>query len=231
MKRKIRILLADDHTLLTDVLRKHLNSHDGFEIVGTCSDTGSAVQRAIELNPDIIVMDIEMPGVASFEAALDIRRHCPDAHVVFLSGFIQDSYVDRALGVEASGYIYKGEGPETVVQALRSVAAGTPYFSPEVRKRITVGAERATLGQSRISHLASLNEPEREILGCLARGLSEQQIAARMGLSVAAMASHCAGLVEKLGVHDRLELARFAVRERLSYLASSDPPDPRHTKK
>jgi DNA-binding NarL/FixJ family response regulator len=216
MGKRIRILLVDDHALLRESLGQLLGSEPDLEIVATASNADEAVRRAVETKPDILLMDIDMPGLICFDAADQILRMVDNVRIIFLSAFFHDHYIQQALRVKARGYITKSEPPEKVVEAVRQVADGRVCFSPEVRARLVAGADGVTLGGSEQTRAATLSEREHEVLRYLARGMSKKEIATTMHVSVKTVEGHAQKVMDKLDIHDRVELARFAIREGLA---------------
>ncbi len=216
MNDTTRILVVDDHALVRGTLCEHLKREARFEVVGSASTADEAIAKATECNPDIILMDIDMPGMNCFNTAKTILSLRPDVRIIFLSAFTHDKYIDQALEAKARGYLTKREPVEAVVAAVREVASGGAYFSPEVRERIVVDERGAKLTGTSKSRAASLTPRETEILQYVARGLSKKEIAATAHLSVKTVDRHCANLMQKLNIHDRVELARFAIREGLA---------------
>jgi DNA-binding NarL/FixJ family response regulator len=211
----ITILIVDDHALVRMALGDRLEQAPGLTVVGLAEDAGIAIRLAAQHQPDIILMDIDMPGVVCFDAAMEIRVRSPETHIIFLSAFFNDRYIESALAVEAAGYITKSEPPRTVITAIRAVMAGGVYFSPEVRSRIVVDADGAKLSSEPRSRASTLTPREVEVLRYVARGLSRKEIAATLDLSLKTVECHCSNLMTKLRIHDRVELARFAIREGL----------------
>lgn len=185
-------------------------------VVGTVEDAAAAVAEAIRQRPDIILMDIDMPGVICFDAARTIQELCPKTRIIFLSAFFNDRYIDQALAVEAAGYLTKTEPPESVIAAIRAVAAGKSYFSPQVQSRIVVDSDGIRLAQPKQSRASTLSGRELEVLRYLARGMSKKQIAQTMYISAKTVNNHTAHVMDKLDIHDRVELSRFAIREGLA---------------
>ncbi|MBI4603159.1 MAG: response regulator transcription factor [Planctomycetes bacterium] len=213
--RPITVVIADDHALLRSAFGLLLRSHGDSRLVGAAADADGAIATAAAAKPDVVILDIDMPGRGSFEAAREIKRSCPGARVIFLSAYVQDRFVEQALAVEASAYVTKGEPPEAILKAIRTVAEGGVYFSPQVLDRIVIdsrGARLATVQQSRFS---TLTRREREVLVLVARGKSKKEIADELGLSLNTVNRHTSGLMAKLKIHDRVQLARFAIREGL----------------
>lgn len=216
MSRPVKLLIADDHALMREMLTGRLNNEPDLQVVATVGNADDAVAEARQHKPDIVLMDIDMPGLVCFEAARTIQRQLPETRVIFVSAFFHDRYVEQALSVGAAGYVTKSEPPESVVKAIRSAATGVSYFSPEVQARIvvdTMGTRLAQQGQSRAS---TLTPRELEVLRYVARGLSQKEIASTMHVSAKTVHCHCANIMTKLDIHDRVELTRFAIREGLA---------------
>lgn len=210
----ISVLLADDHVLVREMLHERL-TREGMKIVGLASSGDQVVELAAECLPDVAVLDIDMPGMSAFQAAREVRRASPNTRVIFLSAFVHDSYVDQALAVEASGYLTKSEPPEAIVEAIRRVHRGRSSYSRSVLDRIVVDPAGVRLANGSRSRCGLLTEREREVLGYVAMGLPQKQIARLAGISVKTVQHHVTHLMDKLEIHDRVELARFAIREGL----------------
>lgn len=216
MSEGISVLLVDDHALVREALGSWLRSEEGIRVVGEVGSADEAVAMAVQHRPDVVMMDIDMPGLLSFEAARLIRSRSEKTRIVFLSAFSSDRYIEDALKAEASGYISKNQPPEAVAKAIRQVAAGGVYFSPEIQRRIVIDSSGARLAKEGKTRVSTLTQREMEVLRYLARGLSKKEIAATMHLSVKTVDNHSASLMAKLDIHDRVELARFAIREGLA---------------
>jgi DNA-binding NarL/FixJ family response regulator len=210
------VLLVDDHALVRDTLAERLGQEPDLEVVGGACDAAEAMDLAFERRPDVVVMDVDMPGLACFEAARDIRSRLPKTRVLFLSAFSNDRYIEQALATKASGYITKNEPPQAVIEAIRAVYRGTVYFSPRVQARLTVDEANVTLAKPGDTRASTLTPRELEVLRYLARGMSKKEIAQTMHLSVKTVDTHSGNLMNKLDIHDRVELARFAIREGLA---------------
>lgn len=215
MNKTITIVMADDHAMIRETLASWLRRAGDISVLAEVGSADEAVAEAIRHQPDIVLLDIDMPGLHSFDAARTIKARCPRTRLIFVSAFVHDHYIESALKVEASGYITKGEPPDAVVQAVRAVSGGGAYFSPEVQARLVIGSNGVTLtetgkGATRVS---TLTPRELEVLRYIASGLSKKDIAALMHLSVKTVDNHSTSLMTKLDIHDRVELARFAIRE------------------
>ena len=216
MRAPISILLADDHSMVRRLLGQRLEAEDDLTVVATVENADEATSEAIRLKPNIILMDIDMPGLSCFEAAATIARHCPDSRVVFLSAFSNDLYIEQAMAVKAWGYLTKNESEDSVLTAIRKVSTGIAYFSPEVKARIVVDSAGARVGSYTRSRVSTLTEREMEVLRYLARGMTKKDIARIMHLSVHTVNRHTTSIMSKLDIHDRVELARYAIREGLA---------------
>jgi DNA-binding NarL/FixJ family response regulator len=206
------VVLADDHALVRDMLSERL-SREGMEVVALASSGDRAVELASSDPPDVVVLDIDMPGRSAFEAARQVLRVSPSTRVIFLSAFVHDRYVEQALEVGASGYLTKADPPQAIVDAIRRVNEGGTCFSPEVLDRMVIDRDGARLADGSSSRLGLLTDREREVLGYVAKGLSQRQIARLAGISVKTVQHHITSVMDKLEIHDRVELARFAIRE------------------
>lgn len=215
MAERIRVMVVDDHALVRRSLGQLLSQAPDIETVAECETADRAIDEAIRLNPDVVLLDIDMPGVAAFDAARTIRARSPGARIIFLSAFTYDRYIEAALAAGAMGYLTKDEPPETVARAVRTVASGRTAFSAEVQARLIIDAQGVRLSPSVQSRTASLSAREIEVLRYIAQGLAKKEIAEIMHLSVKTVENHSANLMKRLGIHDRVELARFAIREGL----------------
>jgi len=211
-----RILIVDDHALVRAMLAERLKREQGFVIVGQAETADLAIEMVVKHEPHIVLMDIDMPGMISFEAVREIRRRRPKTKVLFLSAYTHDRYIAEALQVKAVGYVTKREPPEQLVKALHEVRTGGSYYSEEVRNRIVVDASEAWLLGHGHTRDARLTPREKETLRYIARGLSKREIAEQMHISVKTVGHHTARIMEVLGIHDRVELARYAFREGLA---------------
>lgn len=212
----IRILLADDHEIIREALAQYLGAQPTIEVVASVPNHQKAIEEAERHKPDIALLDIEVPGLDSFVAAREIGENSPDTRVIFFSAFCRDHYIEQALEAGAAGYLLKGEEPRFLHRAIEAVVAGRTYFSEEVERRLIVGndgIQLATRGSTRVS---SLTNRELEVLRYVAAGMSKKEIASLVDLSVRTIDAHVRNIMTKLDMHDRVELARFAIREGLA---------------
>ena len=213
MSARIKLLVVDDHALVRDVLADRLEREPDIKVVGTASTADEAIRMTSKHKPDIILMDIDMPGLDCFDAAKVIMSAQPQTRIIFLSAFHHDCYIENALTVKARGYLTKREPPESLISAIHEVASGGACFSEEVQARIVVDSRGAKLAAKKTTRASMLTPRENEILRYVARSLSKKEIARITNLSVKTVDRHCANLMGKLDIHDRVELTRFAIRE------------------
>lgn len=215
MNELIRVVLADDHTLVRQSLSRLLNEHADMQAVADVGSADEAVEACLRQGTavDVVLLDVDMPGIAAFDAARTIIARCPGVKVIFLSAFTHERYIQAALACGAMGYLCKTEPPEKVVKAIRSVASGQSYFSPEVQSRLVVDSSGVHLEMK--PTMQHLTPRELEVLTYIAKGLSKKEIANLMHLSVKTVENHTANVMSRLDIHDRVQLTRLAIREGL----------------
>jgi len=208
----IRILLAEDHSVVRTGLRLIIGSEEDMTVVGEAEDGLQAIQKAHELRPDVIVMDMTMPGLGGLEAARQMKRDLPDIRILFLTIHDSEEYFFQAVQAGADGYVTKSSPAWEVLTAVRTVHRGDCYLNPGVAKML-VGdyLERVKEGGKRDPYDA-LSDREREVLHLIATGHSNREIAGLLNISEHTVHNHRARLMEKLGVHDRIELLKYAIR-------------------
>ncbi|GAA1030045.1 MULTISPECIES: response regulator transcription factor [Amycolatopsis] len=209
----IRVVLADDQALVRAGFRLLLDTEDGFEVAGEASDGEQAVAQAIEHRPDIVVMDIRMPGTDGLEATRRITSHpeLAGVKVLVLTTFDVDEYVYEALRAGASGFLLKDTEPVELLHALRVVAAGEALLAPTVTRRLI--AEIVGRPEHRridTSAVREVTEREREVLALVAGGLSNDEIAAHLVISTATARTHVSRIMTKIGARDRAQLVVLA---------------------
>ncbi|MCC6538503.1 MAG: response regulator transcription factor [Bryobacterales bacterium] len=211
----IRVLVADDHSVLREGLRSLLCRQADMEVVGEAADGRQAVQFCTQVPADVVLMDIAMPSMNGIEATKRIVESNPDTKVAILSMHSDESYVRRALKAGARAYLLKESAQDEVVNAVRSVAGGKSYFSPRV-KTILQDDYMRQLDQAGVDDTYELLSPrEREILQSIAEGLSNKEMAAQMGLSIYTVETHRRHLLEKLNLHTTADVILYAVRKGL----------------
>lgn len=216
MTNPIRVMIVDDHALVRDMLCQSLSSEHDIDVVASAPQAAAAMELAETERPDVILMDIDMPGMSPFEASRRIKETLPSVRLVFLSAHVNDQYIDQALEIEASGYLSKEEPAGVVVDAVRRAARGATRFSKSVSERIVLGSDGPRLADYSSSRLNLLTPREREILGYLANGMAKKSIANLLDISPKTVEKHCDHIMDKLEIHDRVKLARYAIREGLT---------------
>jgi DNA-binding NarL/FixJ family response regulator len=206
----IRVLLADDHTLVRAGIQGLLKGLPGVEVVGEAGDGQEALRLAEALRPDLVLMDVGMPGLNGLEVAGRLATLDPSIRVIILSMHTSEEYVLRALRAGCAGYLLKASAVAELEVAVRAVARGESYLSPAVSKRVVDDYVSRTGGAT--DPLDALTPRQREILQLAAEGHSSKEIAERLGVSYRTVEAHRAQLMERLGVHDLAGLVRFAVR-------------------
>lgn len=215
MNQRTRIVLADDHAILREMLAEHLAREPDLEVIAVTGSAEAALAVALAQSPELVVLDIDMPGLSPFSVARRIHDELAGTRVVFLSAYLRDNYIEQALHANAAGYLVKDETPEAIVHGLRQVARGRTAFSAAVRARMSVGHDAITLSHEGGARLALLTPRELEALRYLASGLSRKEIARTMNISHKTVEQHCEHLMQKLDIHDRVDLTRYAIREGL----------------
>lgn len=201
----IRVLVVDDHALHRDGARAILAQHPDIEMVGDADSAEMALALVDRLLPDVVLMDIRLPGMGGIEATKRIRTDHPGVRVLVVSAYNDDEYVRGALEAGAAGHLSKAAPGRELAEAIRTVAAGHTVVPPDVLVRLLVGPEG-------VPGAPALSERERAVLECLARGLPNRQIAERLHISPRTVERHCESLYAKLAVHSRTEavVAAFA---------------------
>jgi DNA-binding NarL/FixJ family response regulator len=210
-----RILLADDHTLLRQGLRRILESHADFQVVAEASSGIEAVELAQKFQPDVAVVDVAMKELNGIEATAQILRHSPDTAVLMLSMYSDERYVLRSVKAGARGYLLKDSVEEDLIRAIQLVERGTAFFSPAVARIFQDGFTRLRNLQEVNDRYELLTERERQIYQLLAEGNSNKEIANRLGLSLHTVETHRSRIMEKMGLHSTAELVLSAVRRGL----------------
>lgn len=207
----IRVLVADDHPVVRQGLRTYLDSRDGIEVVGEAGDGEAAVAAVERLRPDVVLMDLVMPGLGGVAAIRRIRERVPGARVIVLTSFASDDQVIPAVHAGAAGYLLKDVEPSGLEAAIRLVHDGEALLDPQVAGRVM----REVARPSPSADVTSLTPRERQVLQLLARGLSNRELAEALVVTEKTVKTHVSRILMKLGVHDRTQAALLAVREGL----------------
>jgi DNA-binding NarL/FixJ family response regulator len=206
----IRVLVADDHALMREGIRALLRAGGDIEVVGEAADGQQALEETRRLDPDVVLMDIAMPGLGGLEATLAIRQECPRTRVLVLTQYDDREYVSRFLKAGAAGYVLKKAAGGELASAIRAVSRGGLVLDPAVARE----ALREHPGGDGASDdvYETLTDRERQVLKLVAEGRSNKEVAQILGISVKTAMTHRGHVMEKLGLHDRTALIKFALR-------------------
>ncbi len=214
-----RILLTDDHTLFRQGLRNLISAELDLEVVGEARNAEEAVEQARALRPDLVIMDIGMPGLSSFEAVRRMRKERPELKALFLTMYDDEDYLAECLEAGGSGYLLKDAPAEQLILAIREIRRGGKYLSPPILARL-VEDLRCRRPEERFKpRLSTLTPREREILKLLAEGLSVKEIAARLDLSIKTVEAHKFNLMRKLDIHNKAQLVQYAIKRKIIKIA------------
>ena len=211
----IRILLADDHGIVRKGLRALLEGLAEAEIVGEAADGREAVRLAAELTPDVVVMDVAMPQLNGIDATAQIVKREPRTGVIMLSVHSDESYVLRALGAGAKGYLLKDTADADLLRAVESVALGKPFFSPAITETLLEDYMRFLQQRGLEDSYNLLTDREKEVLQLLAEGKSNKEVAALLNLSPYTVETHRNNMMQKLNLHNTAEIVLYAVRKKV----------------
>jgi DNA-binding NarL/FixJ family response regulator len=211
---KIRVLIADDHAIVREGIRLILASHEDIEVVGEAQDGLETIKRVGELNPDVILMDIAMPGLGGLEATIEIARTAPQSRVLVLTQYDDAEYIYRFLHAGAAGYVLKKSVGSDLVSAIRAVAQGKSFLDPMIADKVIRGylEPETTADQSLYDRLS---DREKTVFKLIAEGYTSRQIAESLVISIKTVMTHRANIMEKLNVHNKAELIKLAIRHGL----------------
>jgi two-component system response regulator NreC len=212
---RIRILLADDHTLFRQGVRTLLASETDMEVVGEAADGSAAAERAAELKPDVVLLDIGMPGPGSFETTRQIKRNRPETKVLFLTMYDDEDYLLEGMEVGANGYVLKDSPAIQLVAAVRDVYRGGSYLSPRMLSQLVNDFRTRVKTTDRTPRFASLTPREKEVLKMLAEGNSVKEVATQLNLSVKTVEAHKFNLMRKLDIHNKAHLVQYAIQKKV----------------
>jgi NarL family two-component system response regulator LiaR len=219
MQPKIRVLVADDHAIVRKGICALLATEPTIEVVGEAQDGREAMSKASKIQPDVILMDLVMPGMDGLEATRRIRACCPETRILVLTSFAGDDQVFPAIKAGALGYLLKDSAPEDLVQAIQQVYQGESSLHPSVARKLL-----RQFSQPAEQIPESLTEREVEVLRLVAQGQSNRQIADRLSISEATVRTHVSNILAKLNLCSRTQAALYALREGLATLHSPDVP-------
>lgn len=211
----IRCIIVDDHTLFREGLKRVLESESDMQVVGEAANATEAMERVGALRPDVVLMDIGMPGLSSFEAARVIARDFPDTKLMFLTMYEDEEYLLQCLDVGASGYILKDSPAPKLLSAVREVSQGRKYLSPQVLGKLVDDLRARSQGPQIVSRSSTLTPREREVVKLIAEGNSVKEIAALLGLSIKTVEAHKFNLMRKLNIHNKAQLVTYAIQKKI----------------
>ena len=212
MAKPIAVLIVDDHSVVREGLRAFLQLQDGIEVAGEAGDGEDALEQALALRPDVILMDLVMPNLDGVAAMRELRARVPESRVIVLTSFLDDERLLPAIQAGAAGYLLKNSEPAELVRAIRAAHGGETIIDPTVASRLV-----QTIADGRRSAAdQALTRREREVLELIARGRSNKRIAFELGISEKTVKTHVGHVLAKLGVSDRTQAALLAVREGLA---------------
>ena len=204
----IRVLIADDHTVVRKGLNALLSADKyGIDVIGEASNGVEAVQFAVELKPDVILMDLLMPEKTGLQAIEEIKQIQPDARILVLTSFAEDDNVSQAIRAGAYGFLLKDTSPDELVQTIRSVYANKLTIPQELSQSLLSGKPA---GQAPDAKLEELTSREQDVLRCIAQGLSNKQIALKLSIGTTTVRSHVSSMMRKLDLENRTQLAIYA---------------------
>ncbi len=211
---KIRLLLADDHTILRAGLRALLEAEPDMCVIGEAEEGRSAVKLSCQLEPDVVLMDIAMPLLSGLEATRQIKQNCPQIKILILTMYENEEYIRQALAFGAMGYLLKDATAVELVNAVRAIHKGEAVLSPPVTRLVLENYLR--WGDIQKDHSADgLSPREREVLQLIAEGYTNKQMAEILSLSIKTIQTHRMNLMSKLGLHDRADLIKYAIQRKI----------------
>jgi len=210
-----RILIVDDHAVVRRGLRAILEAQPGWEVVGEASNGGEAVDLAERLQPDVVILDIAMPVMNGLDTTRRIKAACPRTAVLVFTVADSDELVRDVLAAGARGYLLKSDAERLIVAAVDSLAAGRPFLNPIAAERVLEVYLRGPSGV--VAHTEPLTPREREVTRAIAEGLTNKEIARRLGISVKTVETHRATLMRKIGARSAVDVARYAARNNIGF--------------
>ncbi len=209
----VKVLVADDHTIIRSGLRHLLEREPDFQVIGEAADGREALDLALKMRPDVVLLDIAMPKLNGIDAGREIAAHLPKASVIILSMHSDEGYVLKALKAGARGYLLKDSAESDIINAVRAVGSGKAYFSPEISRMMVDDYVRGLQQRGVEDSYELLSLREREVMQLLAEGKSNKEIAGLLGVSLHTIETHRSNIFEKLNLHSLPELILYAVRK------------------
>ena len=214
-EKLVRVLIVDDHDIVRAGIRMLLDAQPDMAVVGEASDGKEAIEMAGSMKPDVVLMDISMPGTTGIEATRAIKKADSRIDIVGLTMHAEDRYFFQLLQAGASGYVVKGAAPRELLEAVRAASRGEAYIHPSLQRKLIGDYVSRTEGGDQASMLADLTERELEVLRLIVDGLTSREIAESLVISPNTVERHRQNIMSKLGLHNRAELVRYAISKGL----------------
>lgn len=209
----VRVLLAEDHTIVRKGLRSLLDGETGIEVIGEAGDGREAIEKVRQLRPDVVLMDITMPGLNGLEATRQIKKRFPEVKVVILTVHTTEEYILQILRAGASGYVVKQAAPTELLSAIQAAYRGDSFLSPSISAKVIEEYIRQAEAMAERNSYNRLTDREREVLQLIAEGHSNREIAELLHISVKTVETHRTHLMDKLDLHNTAELTQYAIRK------------------
>ena len=210
MSEKIRVLIAEDHQTVREGVKLLVDAQSDMEVVGEAGDGDLAVKEAVRLGPDLVLMDISMPGVNGLKATKKLRAVSPDIKILILTRHTDDGYLQQLLGAGANGYVLKQSAPTELINAIRTIAAGNAYLDPGLTRKV-MGGYASNAGSLRGEGKRELTDRESDVLRLIAFGYSNKEIGTQLDLSVKTIEAHKSNAMRKLGIASRIDIVKYAI--------------------
>jgi DNA-binding NarL/FixJ family response regulator len=209
---RIKVLIADDHAIVREGIRMILASHEDIEVVGEAADGRDTINQVAKLGPDVVLMDIAMPGLGGLEATLEIGKTHPESKVLVLTQYDDSEYIFRFLKAGAAGYVLKKTVGSDLIAAIRAVAQGKSFIDPTIADRVIKGYLEGPEAGSDETLYDRLSDREKTVFKLIAEGYTSRHIADTLFLSIKTVMTHRANIMDKLALHNRAELIKYAIR-------------------
>ncbi len=208
----IKLVIADDHALFREGVRALLTAHDNLEVVGEAADGSEAIEQVKKFHPDILLLDIAMPGLGGLETTLELKKLAPEVKILILTQYADKEYLFRFLKAGVSGYVLKRAAGSDLVSAIKAVHQGGTFIHPDVAPAVVEGYLSGVTPAAQEDPYESLTDREKQVFKLVAEGKTNKEIAEMLSISVKTAMAHRAHLAEKLGIHNKAELVKLALQ-------------------